>query len=81
MRHKTNFLFLFLMISITEAQRLQRDQTNHREINIIDAEVDFGTNATTLVLLMGSDSKPVYAVLISCKYSIICDNCSETRHF
>ena len=39
------------------------------------------TNATTRVLLMDSDLKPVYAVLFSCKYSMICDNSSETRHF
>ena len=39
------------------------------------------TNATTRVLLMDSDLKPVYAVLFSCKYAMICDNCSETRHF
>ena len=59
MRHKTNSLFLFFMISI--AQRIQRDQTNHKEINVVDADVDVGsTNATTRVLLMDSDLKPVY---------------------
>ena len=80
MRHKTNSLFLFFMISI--AQRIQRDQTNHKEINVVDADVDVGsTNATTRVLLTDSDLKPVYVVLLSCKYAIICENCSETRHF
>ena len=47
------------------------------EINVIDADVDVGTNATTLVLLMDSDLKSVYAVLFSCTYPVICDNCSE----
>ena len=56
------------------------------EINLIDADVDVGTNATnstTLVLLTDSDLKSVhvYAVLFSCTYSMICDSCSETRHF
>ena len=54
------------------------------EINVIDADVDLGTNATnstTLVLLTDSDLKSVYAVLFSCTYSMICDSCSETRHF
>ena len=31
------------------------------EINVIDVDVDVGTNATTLVLLMDSDVRPVYA--------------------
>ena len=46
--------------------------------------VDVGTNATnstTLVLLTDSDLKSVYAVLFSFTYSMICDSCSETRHF
>ena len=30
------------------------------EINVIDADVDVGTNATTQVLLLESDLKPVY---------------------
>ena len=30
------------------------------EINVIDADVDVGTNATTRVLLLESDLKPVY---------------------
>ena len=52
------------------------------EINVIDADVDVGsTNATTGVILMDSDLKPVYAILFSCKYAMICDNFSETRHF
>ena len=45
------------------------------EINVIDADVDVGTNAansTTLVLLTDSDLKSVYAVLFSCTYSMIC---------
>ena len=50
------------------------------EINVTDADVDVG-GATTRVLLMTSDLKPVYTVLFSCKYSIIFDNCSETRLF
>ena len=80
MRYKTNSLFLFLWSQW--AQRIQRDQTNQKEINVINADVDVGsTNATTRVLLMDSDLKPVYAVLFSCKYAMICDNCSETRHF
>ena len=66
MRDKTNFLFLFLMNSIST--------TYTAEINVIDA----CTNATTWVLLMDSDLKSVYAVLFSCTYSVICDNCSET---
>ena len=70
MRHKTNFLFLFFMNSIST--------TCTAEINVIDADVDVGTNATTWVLLMDSDLKSVYAVLFSCTYSMICDNCSET---
>ena len=51
------------------------------EINFIDADVDVGTNATTQVLLMDSDQTSVYiyAVLLSCTYSMICDNCSETE--
>ena len=76
MRHKTNFLFLFFMNSIST--------TCTAEINLIDADVDVGTNATnstTLVLLTDSDLKSVYAVLFSCTYSMICDSCSETRHF
>ena len=69
------------MISISTTP-VQPDQTNHKEINVIDADVDVGSsNATTRVLLMDSDLKPVYAVLFSCKYAMICDNCSETRHF
>ena len=48
------------------------------EINVIDADVDVGTPR---VLLMDSGLKPVYTLLFSCKYSIICDNCSETQHF
>ena len=35
------------------------------EINVIDADVDVCTNATTLVRLMDSDLKSVYAVLFS----------------
>ena len=35
-------------------------------------------NATTPVLLMDSDVRPVYAVLLSCKYSMICDNCRNS---
>ena len=49
-------------------------------INVTNADVDVG-DVTTRVLLMDSDLKPVYAVLFSCKYSMICDNSSETRHF
>ena len=49
MRHKTNFLFLFFMNSIS--------RTCTAEINVIDADVDVGTNATTWVLLMDSDLK------------------------
>ena len=67
MRHKTNFLFLFFMNSIST--------TCTAEINLIDADVDVGTNATnstTLVLLTDSDLKSVYAVLFSCTYSMIC---------
>ena len=30
------------------------DETNHSEINIIDADVDVGTDATTRVLLIDS---------------------------
>ena len=30
------------------------------EINVIDADVDVGTNTTTQVLLLESDLKPVY---------------------
>ena len=70
MRDKTNFLFLFFMNSIST--------TYNAEINVTDADVDVGTNATTWVLLMDSDLKSVYAVLFSCTYSVICDNCSET---
>ena len=73
MRDKTNFLFLFFMNSIST--------TYNAEITVIDADVDVGTNATTWVLLMDSDLKSVYAVLFSCTYSVICDNCSETRQF
>ena len=74
MHGKTNFLFLFLMNSISTTYTAQ--------INVIDADVDVGsTNATTWVLLMDSDLKSVYAVLFSCTYSMICDSCSETRHF
>ena len=51
------------------------------EINIIDGDVDVGTNATTQVLLIDSGLKPVYTLLFSSKYSMICDNCSETQHF
>ena len=51
------------------------------EINVIDADVDVGTNATIWVLPMDSSLRPVMAVLFSCKYSMICDNCSETLHF
>ena len=40
-------------------------------VNVIDADVDVGTDATTWV----------YAVLFGCTYSKICENCSETRHF
>ena len=58
---------------------LQRLASLHMEINFIDAYVDVGTNATTLVLLMDSDVAPVYVVLLSCTYSMICDNCSETE--
>ena len=60
------------MISISTTP-VKRDQTNHKEINVIDADVDVGgSNATTRVLLMDSDLKPgpttpVYAVLFSCK--------------
>ena len=68
MRHKTNFLFLL-------AQRIQRDQSNHTEISFIDEDVDVGTNVTARVLLMDSDVRPVYAVLLNCTYSVICDNC------
>ena len=70
MRDKTNFLFLFFMNSITT--------TYKAEVNVIDADADVGTNATTWVLLVDSDLKSVYAVLFSCTYSMICDNCSET---
>ena len=34
-----------------------------------------------LMLLPGYHSWSVYAVLFSCKYSMVCDNCSETRTF
>ena len=70
MRDKTNFLFLFLMNS--------KSTTYTAEINVIDADVEVGTNTTTWVLLMDSDLKSVYAVLLSCTYPVICDNCSET---
>ena len=70
MRDKTNFLFLFFMNAISTTYTL--------EISVIDADVDVGTNASTWVLLMDSDLKSVYAVLFSCPYSVICDNCSET---
>ena len=49
------------------------------EINFIDADVDVGNNGTTRVLLMDSDVTPVYAALLSCTYSMTCDNCSETE--
>ena len=39
MRDKTNCLFLFFMNSIST--------TYNAEINVIDADVDVGTNATT----------------------------------
>ena len=39
--------------------------TYNAEINVTDADVDVGTNATTWVLLMDSDLKSVYAVLFS----------------
>ena len=58
MRHKTNFLFLFFINSIST--------TGTAEINVIDADVDIGTYAATLVLFMDSDLKSVYAVLFSC---------------
>ena len=70
MRDKTSFLFLFFMNSIRT--------TYSAEINVFGADVDGCTNATTWVLLMDSDLKSVYAVLFSCTYSVICDNCSET---
>ena len=70
MRDKTDFLFLFFMNSIST--------TYTAEINVIDADVDVGTNATTWVLLMDSDLRSVYAVLFSCTYPVIYDNCSET---
>ena len=70
MRHKTNFLLLFLMNSIST--------TYNAEINAIYADVDVVTNATIWVLLMDSDLKSVYAVLWNCTYPVICDNCSET---
>ena len=76
MCHKTNFLLLFLMNSIST--------TYNAEINVIYADVDVVTNATTWVLLMDSDLQSVYVVLFSCTYSMtlmIYDNCSETRHF
>ena len=44
MRDKTNFLFLFLMNSIST--------TYNAEITVIDADVDVGSNTTTWVLLM-----------------------------
>ena len=47
MRPPKNFLFLFFMNSIS--------RTCPAEINVIDADVDVGTNDTTLVLLMDSD--------------------------
>ena len=40
------------------------------EINVTDADVDVG-DATTRLLLTNSDLQPVYAVLFSCKYSMI----------
>ena len=70
MRDKTNFLFLFLMNSIST--------TYNAEITVIDADVDVGSNTTTWVLLMDSDLKSVYAVLWNCTYPVICDNYSET---
>ena len=51
--------------------------TYNAEITVIDADVDVGSNTTTWVLLMDSDLKSVYAVLFSCTYPVICDNCSE----
>ena len=57
MRHKTNFLFLFFMISISTAYTAG---SNYTEINLIDADVDVGTNAITRVLLKDSDVRPVY---------------------
>ena len=50
MREKTNFLigFLFFMNSIST--------TYTAEINVIDTDVDVGTNATTWVLLMDSEN-------------------------
>ena len=47
MRHKTNFLFLFFINSIST--------TCTAEIKVNGADVDVGTNATTLVLLTDSD--------------------------
>ena len=44
--------------------------TYNAEINVIYADVDVVTNATTWVLLMDSDLKSVYAVLFSCTYSM-----------
>ena len=43
----------------------------YRGIKVIDADGDVGTNAT-------SDLGTTH---FSCTYSMICDNCSETRHF
>ena len=52
MRHKINFLFLLFTNSIST--------TCTAEINVIDEDVDVGTNATTWVLHMDSDLKSVY---------------------
>ena len=57
MRHKTIFLFLFFMISISTAYTAG---SNYTEINFIDADVDVGSNAITRVLLKDSDVRPVY---------------------
>ena len=43
MRDKTNFLFLFLVISISTIHTVGYTETNHTEINVIDADVDVGT--------------------------------------
>ena len=71
MRDKTNFLFNFF-----SSQFIQRDTlklTIRKSMLLMEMSM--------LVLLMDSGLKPVYAVLFSCKYSMICDNCSESRHF
>ena len=56
---------------------LNKHNVYRRNECVIGADVDVGTNATTWVLLMDSDLKSVYAVLFSCTYPVICDNCSE----